>query len=117
SALVLSWVAILLLALVVSGLVRQVHALSTGLRPAHRVGPVPGAPAPDLPRLVPESDSAVLLLFADPQCRTCGDVLDEAARYPIPVHAIYRAEAPAAAPVPVHEHESGLFAAYQVPAT
>jgi hypothetical protein len=42
SALILSWVAILLLALVVSGLIRQVHALAAGPR---RVGPRPGAPA------------------------------------------------------------------------
>ena len=48
SALILSWIAILLLALVVSGLVRQVHALSNG---------TVGRPAPGIPSVLSRSAS------------------------------------------------------------
>ncbi|MBM0256965.1 hypothetical protein [Micromonospora sp. 4G55] len=70
SALILSWIAILLLALVVSGLVRQVHALSTGTvgRPGS-VGLRPGSPAPRFRDLAPPSPATLVLLFLDPAAR------------------------------------------------
>ena len=75
SALLLSWAAILLLALVVSGLIRQVHALAAGPR---RVGPRPGAAAPGLAGTAPTA-RPLLLLFLSADCRTCTEALDEAA--------------------------------------
>ncbi|MGH3731474.1 MAG: hypothetical protein ACRDTU_22430 [Micromonosporaceae bacterium] len=118
SALLLSWVAIALLALVVSGLVRQVHTLSTGAtRRPDRIGLRPGSPAPELRRLLPGHGDTVVLLFLEPDCGTCGEVLAEAARHPVPVRAIYRQAGPADPPVPVHEDEADLFDAYDALAT
>ncbi|MFD7445913.1 hypothetical protein [Streptomyces sp. NPDC059909] len=86
SALIASWAAIALLALVVSGLVRQVHQLSRAQpnRPG-RVGIAPGAPAPglDAARLDDAAGldnlltpgRAALLLFLDADCSTCVQVL------------------------------------------
>src|ERR671922_19038 len=46
SALLVTWAVLLLLALVVAGLVRQVHALGRGVPQAAALGPAPGSPAP-----------------------------------------------------------------------
>lgn len=88
SALIASWAAIALLALVVSGLIRQVHQLSrTHPHRPGRVGIAPGAHAPglDASRHDPAGlddlltpGRAALLLFLDADCRTCGQVLAEA---------------------------------------
>lgn len=107
SALILSWIAILLLALVVSGLVRQVHALSSGAvrhRP-ESVGLRPGSPAPGLARLGPVPPAVPLvLLFLDAECGTCAEVLAEASARAdaarVEFRALYRGDAP--------EHPTGL---------
>ncbi|MEU5882352.1 hypothetical protein [Spirillospora sp. NPDC047279] len=118
SALLLSWVAIVLLALVVAGLVRQVHALGQaaagggGPRPSP-LGLAPGSPAPAFDRLGPG-----LLLFLDVDCGVCADVLEAAGSLGRPVHAIFAGPAPDTPGVTVLAHEQdGLFAAYAVPAT
>ncbi|WP_351237322.1 hypothetical protein [Streptomyces sp. NPDC002133] len=99
SALIASWAAIALLALVVSGLVRQVHQLSRAqpYRPG-RVGIAPGAAAPglDTARLddtagleAPALEDLLtpgrpaLLLFLDADCSTCVQVLAEAGAWTI----------------------------------
>ena len=116
SALLLSWAAILLLALVVSGLVRQVHALAAGPR---RVGPRPGATAPGLAGLAP-ADRPLLLLFLSPDCRTCTEALDEAVAAG-PVLALYAGTGPAgpppAGPVSLRTGQAALFDRYDVVAT
>jgi hypothetical protein len=115
SALVLSWAAILLLALVVSGLIRQVHALAAGPR---TVGPRPGTPAPGLAGLAPP-DRPLLLLFLDADCRTCVEALDEATGAG-PVLALYAGAGPAelpGGPVTVHSGQAALFERYDVVAT
>ncbi|MCP9978484.1 MauE/DoxX family redox-associated membrane protein [Actinomadura madurae] len=84
SALLLSWVAILLLALVVAGLVRQVHALGQGASPRPGPGPAPGTRAPAFERLGPG-----LLLFLDRDCGVCTDVLAAAGALDHPLHAIF----------------------------
>lgn len=122
SALLLSWVAILLLALVVSGLVRQVHALSSGgvARP-EALGLRPGAPAPGFSRLAPEPPGPLLLLFLDHDCGVCGEVLEEAGRScaenGLAVRALYRTEAPEDTPVPAYAQQADLFAHYDAIAT
>ena len=107
SALILSWIAILLLALVVSGLVRQVHAMSSGLvqRRPESVGLRPGSPAPGFARLAPVPPAAPLvLLFLDPDCGTCAEVLAEATgqvdRADLEFRVLYRDSAPAQAAAP-----------------
>ncbi|MGW2563635.1 hypothetical protein ACWCXB_31310 [Streptomyces sp. NPDC001514] len=94
SALIASWAAIALLALVVSGLVRQVHQLSRAQpnRPG-RVGIAPGAPAPRLDTAKLDDTAgldglltpgrAALLLFLDADCSTCVQVLAEAGAWTI----------------------------------
>lgn len=116
TALLLSWAAILLLALVVAGLVRQVHALSR-TAPHHTtgLGPAPGAPAPAFERLGPG-----LVLFLDAECGVCTEVLEAAATLEGPLHAVF--SGPPAGGVPpgatvLPGEQDGLFAAYGVPAT
>ncbi|TDD36982.1 hypothetical protein E1287_09645 [Actinomadura sp. KC06] len=114
SALLLSWVAILLLALVVAGLVRQVHALGQGASRPTGLGPAPGTPAPSFDRLGPG-----LLLFLDRDCGVCTDVLAAADDLGPPFHAIFAgppADAASGATVLSGERD-GLFADYRVPAT
>ena len=91
SALILSWIAILLLALVVSGLVRQVHALSAGAvgRPGS-VGLRPGSPAPRFRDLAPPSPATLVLLFLDSGCATCDHLLDEANEQIQQTDAVFR---------------------------
>lgn len=133
SALIASWVAIGLLALVVSGLVRQVHHLSRGgADPAvrrTRPGLHPGAAAPAVGELFGDdlADGGVLL-FLSADCRTCREVLAEARRRrendpagPT-VRALYAGPAPDGGnpgdgPVPVHAGRDDLFAAYDAVAT
>jgi hypothetical protein len=120
SALILSWPAILLLALVVSGLVRQVHALASGAtRRPPPIGLPAGAPAPGLGRLAPDRPTPVVLLFLSVDCRTCGEVLDEAVRNAVGnglvIHALYAGPAPSATPGPpvaVHGEQADLFERY-----
>ncbi|MEU6038292.1 hypothetical protein ABZ801_23060 [Actinomadura sp. NPDC047616] len=116
SALLVTWAALLLLALVVAGLVRQVHALGRGAPRTTPLGPAPGSPAPGFDRLGPG-----LLLFLDRDCGVCAQVLAAAGTLGRPVRAIFSGPAPAdaapaAATVLADEHD-GLFAAYRIPAT
>lgn len=129
SALVVTWVALLLLALVVSGLVRQVHALSSGAAGPggrqRRLGIRPGSPAPAADRL--GVTPPAVLLFLSEDCRTCADMLDEAVRAPtdgVALHALYAGPAPAGSaagggngsPV-VHGEQADLFERYDAIAT
>lgn len=134
SAVILSWAAIVLLALVVSGLVRQVHQLSRGgatpVGASARVGLPPGAPAPEAGELLgrQEAGNGGLLLFLSADCRTCTEVLAEARRLAArtggpAVRALYAGPAPepdaggTAGPVPVHAGRDDLFSGYDVIAT
>ncbi|MGH3756988.1 hypothetical protein [Actinophytocola sp.] len=115
SALIVTWVALLLLALVVSGLVRQVHTLSSGAAGRRDpVGPRPGTAAPHLDRL--DARPPAVLLFLRPSCHTCTDVLDESvsvAGTGLSVHAIYEGPAPdVPSGVAAHGHQGRLFATY-----
>lgn len=125
SALLVSWVAIALLALVVSGLVRQVHQLSRGgvARSPGRLGVTPGSRAPHAGDLLAEGQET-LLLFLSADCRTCSDVLTEAERLvegpsdSPHVRAVYADAAPTSATtVPVLDHRPDLFTAYDAIAT
>lgn len=119
SALIVTWVALLLLALVVSGLVRQVHALSSGTARPVRPGLQPGATAPDLDRL--GTRAPAVLLFLTPTCHTCVEVLEETAAAVgdrLPVHAVYEASAPEVPPgVVAHADQAQLFDTYGALAT
>ncbi|WP_208814573.1 hypothetical protein [Micromonospora echinofusca] len=127
SALILSWIAILLLALVVSGLVRQVHALSTGAvaRRPGAVGLPPGTPAPGLTRLAPAHPAVPLvLLFLDPDCGTCTALRTEttaqADRPGVEFRILYRNDPPGqpdGQPVTVLGGQAELFDRYDVPVT
>lgn len=126
SALLVSWVAIALLALVVSGLVRQVHQLSRGgvTRAPGRLGVTPGSRAPHAGEVLAEGRET-LLLFLSPDCRTCAEVLTEAERLDerpstdVPqVRVVYADAAPTTAPtIPVFDHRPDLFTAFDAIAT
>ncbi|MGW1818918.1 hypothetical protein ACWCQM_35825 [Streptomyces sp. NPDC002125] len=146
SALIASWAAIALLALVVSGLIRQVHQLSrTQPHRPGRVGIAPGAQAPGLDAARPgpagldgllAPGRVALLLFLDADCRTCGQVLAEAGAWTArqaddaatpQVLGLYANSGPKGdagsgpegveGAVPVRDHRPELFAAYDIPAT
>ncbi|MEW2378646.1 hypothetical protein AB0883_21460 [Micromonospora sp. NPDC047812] len=126
SALILSWIAILLLAFTVSGLVRQVHALSSGAvqRRPESVGLRPGAPAPEFARLAPAAPAVPLvLLFLEPDCGTCTEVLAEASEHVRPgleFRVFYREDPPARAaelPITVLGGQAELFERYDALAT
>ncbi|SCL73384.1 hypothetical protein [Micromonospora peucetia] len=127
SALILSWIAILLLALTVSGLVRQVHALSSGAvqRRPESVGLRPGAPAPGFARLAPVAPAVPLvLLFLEPDCGTCTEVLAEANdhvdRPGLEFRVLYRdapSERAAGLPITVLGGQAELFERYDALAT
>jgi hypothetical protein len=121
TALLLTWVALILLALVVAGLVRQVHRLQQG-PPALGVGPAAGSPAPGLDRLAAEPERANLLLFLEEDCPACQDVFGEALTLTggPPTRAVFAGGAPAVDPPPGLRILTGrrdLFEAYEIPAT
>lgn len=75
SALILAWVAILVLALAMSGLMRHVQALSTGRVVQEQIGPPIGSKAPPLP-LGDEGErsattTTTVALFLDRSCEVC----------------------------------------------
>lgn len=128
SALIVTWAALLLMALVVSGLVRQVHALSAGgARRTGQIGPRPGTPAPDLARL--DARAPAVLLFLSEDCRTCAAVLAEAGRLAPDrsgepaLHALYAGAVPVesahspAGGVTVHGYQAELFDRYDAVVT
>lgn len=133
SALIASWVAILLLGLVVSGLVRQVHRLSRGrphtVRAAGSLGIGSGSRAPEVAELFGDDlGTGGVLLFLSADCRTCRDVLAEAGRWSRRAEAgpafraLYAGPAPREAlegdgPVRVREERDDLFTTYDAIAT
>jgi hypothetical protein len=121
TALLVTWVALVLLALVVAGLVRQVHQLTQGPR-THGLGLQAGAPAPALDLLGAEPGRATLLLFLSEDCPACQDVFEEALGIgggPA-TRAVFAQEAIGADPpanMRILSGQKDLFTAYQVPAT
>ena len=119
SALLVTWVALLLMAFVVAGLVRQVHALSsgTGARPVS-AGLRAGDKA-DLGGL--GADAPAVLLFLRSTCQTCVEALAETVEVAgdrLPVLALYEGQAPAPTPGVVARADQGhLFATYGALAT
>jgi hypothetical protein len=117
SALIVTWVVLLLLAFVVAGLVRQVHALSSGgarpVRGGLRVG--------DRANLTGIGvDAPAVLLFLTATCRTCVDALEEtvAVAGNRPVVALYEGQVPATpAGVTALGERGQLFAEYGALAT
>ncbi len=98
SALIVTWAALLLLAFVVAGLVRQVHALSAGTARPVAAGLRTGDRA-DLGRL--GADAPAVLLFLRSTCHTCVEALEETVDVVgerLPVLALYEGPAPEAPP-------------------
>jgi hypothetical protein len=121
TALLLTWVALVLLALVVAGLVRQVHQLTQGPR-SRELGLPVGSPAPALDAVEAEPGRATLLLFLSEDCPVCHDVFEEAlvqSSGPA-TRAIFAQRAIDGEP-PVNMRvlagQEDLFTAYKVPAT
>ena len=118
SALIVTWVALLLMAFVVAGLVRQVHALSSGAgaRPVRG-----GLRAGDKANLAGLGvDGPAVLLFLTATCHTCVEVLAETAGVAgnRPVLALYEGQAPAAPDgVTAFGGKGHLFAEYGALAT
>ncbi|MEV5748747.1 hypothetical protein AB0L00_13105 [Actinoallomurus sp. NPDC052308] len=121
TALLVTWVAILLLALVVAGLVRQVHHLTKGPRTPDD-GLTTGMTAPGLARLAPEPGRPTLLLFLGAECPACHDVFEDAlgqTEAP-PIRALFFDDALDVTPpdnMVVLADQGELFQEYQVPAT
>jgi hypothetical protein len=121
TALLVTWVALVLLALVVAGLVRQVHQLTQGPR-TREPGPRAGTAAPSLDVLAAEPGRATLLLFLSQDCPVCHDVFEEALGIggAPATRAVFAGEAIDAVPpanMRILSGQKELFTAYQVPAT
>ncbi len=118
SALIVTWVALLLLAFVVAGLVRQVHALSSGASARPVRG---GLRAGDKANLVGlDVDAPAVLLFLTATCHTCVEALAEvvAVAGNRPVLALYEGQAPdPPTGVTAFGDKGHLFAEYGVLAT
>jgi len=117
SALIVTWVALLLMAFVVAGLVRQVHALSSGAGPRQvPAGLRVGDRATDLGVTAP-----AVLLFLRAGCHTCVEALAEAVEVAgdrFVVAALYEGQAPETPPGVVAFADQGhLFATYGALAT
>jgi thiol-disulfide isomerase/thioredoxin len=82
SALLITWLAIALLAFAMSGLVRQVHALASSQAAHPRIGPPIGAVLPELNGTLRASHptNPTVLLFSEATCSTCAELLPELAR-------------------------------------
>jgi thiol-disulfide isomerase/thioredoxin len=79
--LVLAWIAILLLALAMSGLMRQIHVLQAhGPGRSESLGPRPGTRVSSI-LFGPEfADRPVLAVFAEAACKSCEVILPELER-------------------------------------
>jgi hypothetical protein len=78
SALILAWVAIILLGLGLAGLQQQLRALAVGSRRSVRLGPTLGMPAPGLGVLGLPADASTLLIFASSSCTVCHEAVEQA---------------------------------------
>jgi hypothetical protein len=121
TALLLTWAALVLLALVVAGLVRQVHQLTQGPR-TRDLGLSAGTPAPALDLIGAEPGQVTLLLFLSEDCPACQDVFEEALGLgggpaTRAVFAEDTIDADAPANLRILSGQAELFTAYQVPAT
>lgn len=76
TAILLSWVAILILALALAGLMRQFHLWAEGQRPEPlALGPAIGSTVPEAGDLGARSGRPTLLLFVNDTCRGCERLL------------------------------------------
>lgn len=120
SALIVTWAALLLLAFVVAGLVRQVHALTAGTGGAR---PVPAGLRPgdraDLGHL--GATAPAVLLFLRSTCHTCTEAVTETVDVVgerLAVVALYETSAAEVPPgVVAHADHGHLFATYGALAT
>ncbi|MFC4852062.1 hypothetical protein [Actinophytocola glycyrrhizae] len=118
SALLVTWVALLLMAFVVAGLVRQVHALSSGTAARPVSATLRAGDRADLGRL--GVTGPAVLLFLRPTCHTCVEALAETveAADGRTVVALYEGPAPEERPGVVAFSDQGhLFATYGALAT
>ena len=118
SALLVTWVALLLMAFVVAGLVRQVHALSSGTAARPVAGFRTGDRA-DLTRL--GVTGPAVLLFLRSTCHTCVEALAETVEVAgdgLTVVALYEGPAPEERPgVTAFGDQGHVFATYGALAT
>jgi hypothetical protein len=121
TALLIAWVAIVLLALVVAGLVRQVHALNHGAPRSPEIGLQPGSTAPNASRLEHVPGEPLLVLFLSTECGTCSDIFEVVRKMPVAasIRAVYEAGGPAEDPgeLRIIDNAKGLFTSFRVPVT
>ena len=101
TAIVLSWIAIVVLASAFAGLLARVHRLEQRLAPgtgpaaagSSGSGPEVGTNAPSVPGVALDDGAGAILLFADHECGSCLRVLPTAVaaghRAGVPVHVLW----------------------------
>jgi len=126
SALILAWVAILILTLAMAGLLRQVRTLSSNRTPQRQLGPSIGTEAPPLhPGDEPRPGVPTVALFLDPGCESCDRSLDQADKLAattlgrLRFVAVFSAAANGHRPrrVELVEHGAEAFSRYRIPLT
>lgn len=126
SAMILAWLAILVLALAMAGLLRQVRTLSSGRPVRRQVGPPAGSLAPEVPGLeqLAQEGYITVLLFLDTNCDVCVETLRIAEElagdrngHSVRFVAIFSANADGATSDRIRRVENGndIFARYSVP--
>jgi hypothetical protein len=80
SALMLAWIALVLLAFAMSGLMRQIQAVTRAIHGGRSLvaGPTTGLLAPRIPQLDGAAES--VLLFVEPGCSSCDQALTTISR-------------------------------------
>lgn len=135
TALLLSWVAIVLLAFALAGVLARVHRLeqrlgagALGAPPtdtASGTGPPVGSAAPAVAGVVIDDGVGAILLFADRECGSCLRVLpsavDAGTAAGVPVHVFWSGPAPVADDAPPgvshHPDAGAAYVAYRVNAS
>lgn len=127
SALVLTWLALALLALALAGVVRQLMVVTRRLIPVHPGGPMRNVPAPPLEGVdgMFRDGNSVVLLFVDESCPTCVIAVSELDRVATDTEAelsfvsVYpgRSSGNGASAGQTIENQSLAFARFQIPVT
>ncbi len=124
AALILAWVAIVLLGFAMAAIMQQVRALAVGPTRMVRLGPPLGMPAPLLAELGLPNQATALLVFASSSCRVCREAVENLAALqdlagPQSVLLIFREDAPPETPsIPsIRRNAKALFEMYAVQST
>jgi hypothetical protein len=126
SALILTWVAIAMLALAMAGLLRQIRTLAATVAPGiTQLGPTIGLPAPQLNGREARWPNSAILVFLDAGCQTCEQLIPRLTALS-DIHggqltfvAVFRGDAvlPVGSSLEILANQQSAFDSFRVPVT